>query len=446
MKVLVTGEDGRAHAFVWKLFDSPQTTEIICAPGNGGTSQLVPSIDLRAHQVAEIARWSFEEHVDLIVPASSDALYAGLVDEVVSMQMSVCGPSQRSTHLMQSRCQAKDFLLRHALPTPQGKAFRDLATAEKYLAIQPLPIVIKADHPAVGGGTFSDRYTALTSLRHFFASHPVEGHNDGVVIEAFTPGVHISFSALTDGDTTVPLLPTRIYSRYHEGENARYAPGMGAHTGSSAYVQRLTTFLHQQRVAPLVAALKRDDLPYWGVIGIDCVITPQGPLITGLRCSLRDMEAQVVLPRLHDDLLPVLQATMARRLDRLPALTWRDEVSVGIALVAHGYPHHFPVGSEIHGLTTLEPGVLVFHDQTYNPLGLEYKPVAHRGPDALAKLLMGRTAPGDALTTTGGHVLTVVAMGATLNGARGRAMLNAERITFTGRFYRDDIGTHEFRR
>ncbi len=449
MKVLVVGEDGHAHALVWKLFNSPQTDDIVCAPGNGGTSQLVPSTTIDTGNVTDIASWAFAENIDVIVPVSSQPIYAGLVDEVVSMQVGVCAPPQRSAQIARSRCAAKDFLLRHALPTPPGRSFSNLATAEKYLATQALPVVIKTDNPTLGGGTFYERYAAIHALHEFFNARAVEGANEGVVIESFLTGIHLSFSVFTDGHTSLPLLPTRVYGRFSEEKEAAYAPGMGAHTSTSMYARRLMTYLHQQLMMPLVAALQADGLPYWGILGIDCVVTSNGPRITGVRTSMRDMEAQVVLPRLEDDLVPILQATITRRLDQLPPLNWRDVASIGIALVTHGYPNHFPVGSEIQGLTDVDRGVLVFHDQTHNSLAMEYRPTAQRhGLANIARTIIMGSGPqsGARITTTGGHVATVVAMGATLQGARGRALLNAERITFAGRYYRDDIGRHDFKK
>ncbi len=444
MKVLVLGSDGRAHALVWKLFNSPLIAEVLCAPGNGGTSQLAAQVDLESSDAAAVAHWAFTEQVDLIVPAQSDPLRAGLVDEVVAMQIGVCGPSQRSTRIEHSRCYAKEFLLRYNLPTARGRAFSDLATAEKYLAAQPLPVVLKADHPSAGDGIYHDRYAALEALRTLFAARSLDGQNDGVVIEEFLPGARVIFSALTDGRTALPLLPTRLYDRLAEGDEGPVAAGMGAHTGTSTYARKLADYLHQRLVLPIVSALSQENLPYWGVLGIDCIITERGPRITALRCSLRDMEAQVVLPRLQDDLLPLVQSMIARRLDQLPPLRWRDEASVGIALVAQGYPHHYAIGGQIEGLTDLDEGVLLFHDQTLNPNGLRYTPAARRSGNPLSNLIMGNPHASAALTTTGGHVLTVVAMAATLNGARGRALLNAERIKFPGRHYRGDIGWKEF--
>lgn len=443
MKVLVLGSDGRAHALVWKLF-ADSSAEVLVAPGNGGAVQLAPQVDLDTTDMVEVARWAFGEKVDLIVPAGSEPLWAGLVDEVVSMHIGVSGASQRSTRLEWSRCYAKELLLRAKVPTARGRTFDSLSTAEKYLAAHPLPVVLKADHPAGGGGVYHDRYAALEALRLIFAEQPVDGGGQGVVIEEFLPGMRICFSAFTDGTTAIPLLPVRIYDRLSDAPDAPPAPNVGAITGNSSYAQRLGAYLHSHLMQPIVAAISREGLPYWGILGIDCIVTEQGPRITALRCSLRDMEAQVVLPRLLDDLLPLFQAAIARRLDQIPPLRWRDEASVGIAVVAQGYPHHYPLGALIEGLNDIDEGVLVFHDQTHNPGGLRYAPVTQGGGlFGLGRAGMLGGAAG--ISVSGGHVLTVVALGATLNGARGRALLNAERISFSGRTFREDIGLHEFR-
>ena len=444
MKLLILGDDGRAHALVWKLFNSPQVSELICAPGNGGTALIAPQADLDQRDVVALGRWAFEEGIDLIVPATSDALVAGLVDEVVSYQLSVCGPAQRAVRVEQSRCFLKELLLRYGLPTASGRPFDKLDTAEKYLATQPLPVAIKADHPDGGEAMYEDRYSALQGLHELFAAHPLHGTSNGVVIESCLRGMRIVQSALTDGSTALPLLPVRLYEHLDEGETGPLVPGMGANTGTSVYAQKLRTYIHSRLLAPLVAALAKEDLPYWGFLGVDTIVTDKGPCITGVRCSLRDLEAQVVLPRLQDDLFPLIQTAITRRLHQIQAPSWRDEASVGIGLVARGYPHSFPVGGAITGLTDLDEGVFAFHSHTHNPNGLRYTHAARAGRGALASLLMGNSPTSAAMSTTGGHVLTIVALGATTNGARSRALLNAERITFPGRSFRNDIGLGDF--
>ncbi|MBP1465947.1 phosphoribosylamine--glycine ligase [Candidatus Chloroploca sp. M-50] len=442
MKILVLGSDGRAHALVWKLFHHT-SADILVAPGNGGSSLLAPVVELDATNAVAIARWAFSEQIDLIVPADTTALAAGLVDEVVAMHIGVCGPALRATRLETSRCFARAFLERHGLPLAPGRVCEDLATAEKYLAAHALPVVIRADQPEDSDGVYTERYPALEGLRASYANRPVAGPEAGVVIESYLPGPTFSFAVLTDGSTALPLLPVHTYDRLGPEPASPHAPGMGAATGNSAYAQKLGHFLHTRIMQPLVAALTRDQIPYWGFLGIDGIITQKGPVITGLRCSLRDMEAQAVLPRLEDDLEPLIEATIARRLDQIAPLHWKDEASVALALVTMGYPHHYSPGAPITGLSELDEGILVFHDQTRHPAGLQYAPTQpHRG---LGTLFTGNNSGSSGRPTiTGGHVLTVVAMGATLAGARGRALLNAERITFPGRTYREDIGLHLF--
>ena len=449
MKVLILGDDGRTHALVWKLFNSPLASELICAPGNGGTGPLVPAADLDIADAAAIARWAFDEGVDLIVPASSRPLHDGLVDEVVSLHIGVCGPSQRSTVLEHSRCYAKEFMLRHRLPAAPGRAFTDLDTAEKYLATLPPPVMIKADHPSGGEAAYDDRYAALEGLRELFATRTLEGRGDGVVIESQLSGARVVLSAFTDGHTAVPLLPVRLYDRVEQGDSGALARGVGAHTGNSTFARRLAEYLQQKFVLPIVAAMAAEGLPYWGILGIDCIVTEQGPRLTGLHASMREGEAQVVLPRLEDDLLPWVQAMIAQRLHEQPAPQWAPTASVGIGLTARGYPHHFPVGGAIHGLEEIDEGVLVFHSATESPASLRYTPRTSRAASAgiLGGLpgfpFFGGSAPS-VPHTTGGLVATIVAMGATLAGARGRALINAERISFEGRTFRGDIGAKEF--
>jgi phosphoribosylamine--glycine ligase len=442
MKVLVLGSDGRAHTLVWKLFNSPAVTELVCAPGNGGADQLAPAADLDVADAAAVARWAFEEGIDMIVPADSRSLHAGMVDEVVSFQIGVCGPSQRSTILGRSRCSAKAFMLRHGLPTAPGRAFSDMPTAEKYLATQPLPVIIKADHPAAGEAVYHDRYAALEGLRDLFTARPLEGPNDGVVIESYLAGARVVLSAFTDGRTAIPLLPTRLYDHVEQGGHGPRAVGMGAHTGTSLFARRLGEYMHEKLITPIVAALAQEDLPYWGILGVDCVITSSGPYLTALRSSMRESEAQVVLPRLEDDLMPWVQAMIARRLHEQAAPRWSATPSVGIGLVVRGYPHHFPIGSTIGGIEELDAGVLAFHSATENPSGLRYQPRA--GMRTRGALLPGSALNAGPARTTGGHVMTLVATGATLAGARGRALVNAERISFEGRMFRGDIGAMEF--
>ncbi|HMO56943.1 MAG TPA: phosphoribosylglycinamide synthetase C domain-containing protein, partial [Roseiflexaceae bacterium] len=332
--------------------------------------------------------------------------------------------------------------------TAGGRTFTNLDTAEKYLAARALPVMIKADHSEIGEEIFSDRYLALDGLRRLFGSKPVKGVSNGVVIEDLLSGPRVVLSAFTDGSNAVPLLATRLYDRVDDGDGGMQAAGVGAHTGTSQYAQQLTRYLDEKFIQPLVAGLAADSIPCWGIISIDCIITEAGPRLTAIRCAMNPGEAEAVLPRSEDDLLPWTEAMITRRLFEMPAPAWAATPSVAIGLMARGYPSFFPYGGTINGLTEIDEGVLVFHNTTANPAAiLPYTPRYHRG-GALGSMLGGilgiGSGSGAILHTTGGQPLTVVTQAATLTSARGRALINAERIQFDGRTFRSDIGTREF--
>jgi phosphoribosylamine--glycine ligase len=270
------------------------------------------------------------------------------------------------------------------------------------------------------------------------------------VIEAFLSGPRVLLSAFADGKTIVPLLPTRLYDRT-SGEIGPVAPGIGAQTGNSNFARQLGEFLHRRFLSKVIEGLASDGLPCWGIIGIDCIITSEGPRMTSLRFALRPGEAEVVLPRLEDDMLIWMQAMLAQRLHELPAPRWNSTPSVGMGLFARGYPLSYGYGGLVRGLEDLDEGVLAFHSATAHPAAvMRYTAQRQSAPgdlnQALGRLLGmgGPSGTGSGLHSTGGLVLTVVAQGITLAGARGRALINAERIHFEGRSFREDIGAKEF--
>lgn len=447
MDLLVLGSDGRTHALLWKLFNDPAVQRVVCTPGNGGTRQIVPSLPHIAHtSTDDLIHWTITEQYDLIVPAEPAPLYAGLANEAAELGLRVAGMPRAMAQLTSSICDTRELLLRHNLPTPAGRAFRQLDLAERYLAAQPLPVMLRADQPDAEPRSYTDRYEALRGLRDLFAVDPLDAAHHGVVIEAYHPGTRVAFSAITDGETALPLLPARLYDYRDTGTQPIYAPGVGAHTGTSAYYQKLTQYLHHKLLLPTLAALTRDHQPFVGILGLDCLITKQAPLIIGMRCTLHDMETQVVLPRLATSLLELLRAAMSGQLGTVPPLTWLDEATVGLALISEGYPHHAPIGSPISGLDLLDEDILVFHDQTSTSFGLTYGGSERFGMQIVSDMLSGLVRGEQLhqnLAVAGGHVLTLVARGATLQGARGRALLNAERISFSGRTVCSDVGARE---
>ncbi len=444
MKLLILGHDGRTHAIIWKLLQSPERLELVCAPGNGGTAPLTVTAAIDADDIASIGRFAFDEQFDMVLPTSTDQVHRGLVEEILSLQIAVCASSSRAAALERSRCATKEFLLRHGLPTAPGRAFTNLETAERYLATLPLPLMIKADHPAAGEARFDDRYAALEGLRRLFAARTLDGAGDGVVIESWLAGPRFVQSALSDGVTARSLPAVRLYDRLEADESGPQTAPIGAHSSNSPFAQQLTRFLHERALQPLVAALAADGLPAWGFVGVDTVIGGEGPRLTAIRFALREGEAQAVLVRLDDDLLPYLKAALTRRLAELPPPRIAPDASVAIGLFARGFPVSFPYGGAPRGFERLPDAVRVFHSATEHPdVVLPYTPRAVPGGFGAALSGLVVTPRSGGLRTTGGVPLVAAARAATLAAARERALAGADAMQFDGRAYRADIGASE---
>ncbi|WP_110513400.1 phosphoribosylamine--glycine ligase [Herpetosiphon llansteffanensis] len=452
MKVLVLGNSGAAHAYVWKLFNSQRIDSLATVPGNGGTSLLVPNAE-PFENMTELAKWAYDEHFQVIVPAEGSYLSNGLADAALMYKIPVCGPPKQSAVLERSRLWLKEFLNRHQIPTSTGRALGDLATAERYVASQPMPIVLWGDYPSEYDGAYTDRAEALAALAGIFALPPRAGHYRGVVIEQPALGPTVALSALTDGTTLIPMQAVRIYDRLDDNDQGWAAEGMGAHTTPSGILKQIGDYLSASILEPIRAALLRDKLPWWGILGVDCAITSRGPQVLRIRTTLSDPEAQVLLPLLEDDLFPLLVAANNRSLLNVPALRWRPEASVGVTMVASGYPHSFSTDMAIDGIAELEPGVVAFQNETANPNGLRYVSEEMHMPEkrsllsgvssALSDAMLVRSMGGNHLSSKAGRIVTVTAQAATLADAHTKAYQNLKRLRIASATYRNDIGLRE---
>ncbi len=425
MKLAVIGADGRAHALTWKLFNSPHVSTLDCLPGNGGTAPLSPRRDPFAPDasdgVSAMIGWAFREQVDLVVDAAGQLLTGGLADELAPLTVGALGPTRATALLLGSRCRTKDLLLRHTIPTAPGQAFTDAETAEKALATYALPVRIRANAPDGGEEVYTERLAAIEGVRALFAAHTSSDLVPGVVIEQVLTGPRISITALTDGTACVPFLPVH----HADGVEPVWA------TGVSRYATLLRSFLLQNVLQPVMAALTAEGLEVRGVLGADCIITSQGPRVTALRGQFAPGEAEVVLPRLQDDLVPLIAATLAGNLASAPAPTFHEQATVGIGLVGAGYPHHYAMGGPIGGLDMLDAGVLAFHNATEPPLPAN-------APARRSWFGRNDTAADPLPRVAGGHVLTLVAQADSVATAWERAQRNATLVQFEGRTYRED--------
>ncbi len=415
MRVLLLGGGGREHAMGWKLAQSPQLTSLTSAPGNPGLATLgtvVPGLDptdsdaVVAHAVANT--------IDLVVVGPEAPLAAGVADALEAAGIVVFGPLRAAARLESSKTYAKDVMLRAGVPTGGAAAFTDLAAAAGHLEATTPPYVVKADGLAAGKGVLVT--PDLEAAQAWAERCLTGGFGDAgstVVIEEHLAGDEVSIFAICDGASAVPLAPARDYKRLNDGDAGPNTGGMGCYSPVDGLPPNLVDSTMDEVIAPVLATLAADGVPYKGFLYAGLMLTADGPKVLEFNCRLGDPETQVVLPLMEDDLLQLLTVAAHGNLgDR--ELTWSRDAAVNLVLAARGYPESPETGRLITGLDDAGSGALVFH--------------------------AGTRRTGAGITTAGGRVLNVVGRGADVRTARAAAYAAAEVIDFEGKHYRRDIG------
>jgi phosphoribosylamine---glycine ligase len=417
MKVLVVGGGAREHALCWKLRQSPLLTELYCAPGNPGIAALADRVPLVPEEVQRLADFATELKIDLTVVGPELPLTLGIADEFANRGLPIFGPTQRAAELEGSKVFAKQFMERHGIPTAPFEVVHDAAAARAAAGRFGYPVVLKADGLAAGKGVLiaqdaaelGDAVHTLFEERHFGASA------DRVVVEAFLSGEEVSFMALSDGEHVLPLATARDYKRIGDGDTGPNTGGMGAHSpagGLSAEdgAMVVETILHRT-----VAGLAAEGRPFTGVLYAGLMLTSEGPRVLEFNARFGDPEAQVLMLRLEDDLLPILAAGAAGRFETR-RLSFRHEVAACVVLASPGYPGRPLQGEPIRGLDRAAalPGVEIFH--------------------------AGTTLADGELVSAGGRVLSVCALDSGLAGALRKAYAAVAEVDWPGKGYRHDIG------
>lgn len=417
MKVLVVGGGAREHALCWKLRQSPELSDLYCAPGNPGIAEIADVVPMAADEVQRLADFAAEMKIDLTVVGPELPLTLGIADELESRGLAVFGPSRRAAEIEGSKVFAKQFMERHGIPTAPFKVAHDAAEARAAAAELGLPVVLKADGLASGKGVLvaqdaedlDDAVSALFEERRFGSAA------DRVVVEAFLTGEEVSFMALSDGERILPLATARDYKRIGEGDKGPNTGGMGAHSPSGVLAGENAAQVVEGILRPTVAGLAGEGRPFVGVLYAGLMLTADGPRVLEFNARFGDPEAQVLLIRLEDDLLPVL-ASGARGSFDTRRLSFRREVAACVVLASPGYPGRPRTGEPISGLerAQLQPGVEIFHAATAEQNGQ--------------------------LISAGGRVLSVCALGPDLGASLRRAYTAVGEIDWPGKVYRRDIG------
>ena len=418
MKVLIVGSGAREHALTWKALQSPLTDGVFCAPGNAATAAIAINTGLQATDVEGIARFVAERDIGLTVIGPEAAVDAGLADRLGPSGRLVFGPTRAAGRIESSKAFAKSLMERAGVATPGYRVFEDPASAKDYVRGERRPFVVKADGLAKGKGTLVPRDTeeTLECIDMLMLRKTVGTAADRIVLEEKIDGREVSLMALVDGERVVPLPPACDYKRALDDDRGPNTGGMGGYSPVSFFDDAEVARAVDNVLRPVARVLSDDGTPYRGCLYAGLMVSPSGVQVLEFNARFGDPEAQVVLPRLADDLVPLLEATARGDLAGITP-TRSERASVGVVLTSRGYPAAYQTGYPIDGLGTLEPGVLAFH--------------------------AGTTAGPGGYLTAGGRVLTLVALGDSMAEARDRAYRNADRVTFQGATCRRDLALRE---
>ncbi|MBV2264770.1 MAG: phosphoribosylamine--glycine ligase [Thauera sp.] len=417
MKVLVIGSGGREHALAWKLAQSPKVTRVLVAPGNPGTAaekllQNVPVTDIKV--LVELAR---REQVAFTVVGPEAPLAAGVVDAFRTAGLPIFGPTKAAAQLESSKDFAKQFLVRHNIPTAKYRTFSDATTAHAYIDAEGAPIVIKADGLAAGKGvvvamTAAEAHAAIDMM---LLDNRMGDAGARVVIEEFMEGEEASFIVMADGRNALALATSQDHKRLQDGDHGPNTGGMGAYSPAPVVTPDVHARVMREVINPTLAGMAAEGLPYTGFLYAGLMIDGEGkPRVVEFNCRMGDPETQPIMMRLKTDLADLVEAAIAGKLDQTEA-EWDRRFALGVVLAAAGYPESPRRGDVITNLPAVEQeDVHVFHAGTAEQDGQ--------------------------IVTAGGRVLCVTALGDNVRSAQKRAYEVADGIVFEGRQYRRDIG------
>jgi phosphoribosylamine--glycine ligase len=421
LRVLIVGSGAREHALAWKLRQSPRLDTLYVTPGNAGTAEIAENLSVKANDIDELVRTAQEQRIDLVVVGPEDPLTLGLVDRLEAAGIAAFGPNQAAAQIEASKVFAKELMTRHGIPTAEYGVFSSILEAGEYVAEHKEPLVVKADGLAAGKGAIltRDSAEAFEVADALLTDHVFGDAGARIVIEERLTGRETSAQAFTDGKTVVSMPLSCDHKAVNDFDEGPNTGGMGAYSPPGWVSKDQAEWIHEHISVATVRAMAEEGRPYRGVLYPGLLVTEQGPNVLEYNCRFGDPETQAVLPRLKSDLLEILLAVANGRLAEVD-VEWREEACVGVVLASGGYPAKYEKGFAIEGLDEVDPDVTVFHAGT------------KRGED-------GR------LLTNGGRVLTVSALGATLEEARRKAYANVERIRWPGVHYRADVGGRRYR-
>ena len=419
MKVLIVGSGGREHAIAWKVAQSKKVDKIYCAPGNAGISEVAECVPIGAMEFDKLVAFAKEKEIDLTVIGMDDPLVGGIVDVFEKEGLRVFGPRKNAAILEGSKAFSKDLMKKYNIPTAAYETFTDPEKALEYLETAKMPIVLKADGLALGKGVLicQTLEEAKEGVKTLMMDKKFGSAGDESVIEEFMTGREVSVLSFVDGNIVKIMSSAQDHKRAKDGDQGLNTGGMGNFSPSPFYTKEVDEFCKKYIYQPTVDAMKAEGRPFKGVIFFGLMLTPDGPKVLEYNARFGDPEAQVVLPRLENDIVDVFEACIDGTLDQVDLKFDNDRATVCVILASDGYPIEYKKGFPIEGLEKFKgkDDYYVFHSGTkFNENGQ--------------------------IVTNGGRVLGVTATGKDLKEARKKAYEATEWISFENKYMRHDIG------
>lgn len=417
MNVLIVGSGGREHAIAYCVAKSEKADRIYCTPGNAGIAQYAECAPIGAMEFDKIVAFAREKEVDLVIVGMDDPLVGGLVDELEAAGIRAFGPKKDAAILEGSKAFSKDLMKKYKIPTASYENFTDADKALAYLETAKFPIVLKADGLALGKGVLicSDLVEAREGVKAIMQDKQFGDAGQKMVVEEFMAGREVSVLSFVDGNTIRTMASAQDHKRAKDGDTGLNTGGMGTFSPSPFYTKEVEEFCNKHIYQATVDAMKAEGRPFKGVIFFGLMLTAEGPKVLEYNARFGDPEAQVVLPRMKNDIIEVMEACIDGTLDEID-LEFEDNAAVCVVLASDGYPVSYEKGFPVTGLEEFErhEGCYCFH--------------------------AGTKLDGDQIVTNGGRVFGVTAKGKDLKEARANAYAAAEWVQFDNKYMRRDIG------